>query len=62
MYLTATANVGARRLKTVVAKLLEDVKFDGHKRSGESKRWRDLELERDLERQRFRDGDLEREI
>lgn len=29
--------MGARRLKTVVAKLLEDVKFDAHKLKGQSK-------------------------
>lgn len=38
---SGTANVGARRLKTVVAKLLEDVKFDAHKMAGQRKctRW-----------------------
>ena len=33
---TETANVGARRLKTVMAKLLEDLKFDAHKMTGKS--------------------------
>jgi len=33
---TETANVGARRLKTVMAKLLEDLKFDAHKMTGKT--------------------------